>query len=147
MELPSPDTIQIALTVGSLAVAWLSVTKVALPFWHWCKRTSSKVGGALDTLGGREPIIERATGKELSPAVPPLGMVLAEMKAELARVGDVGERIDRVDARLDRQEARLDGLEQTTGALIAEKFENGAHAALSAVEKQNNDAIDGEVAE
>lgn len=137
MSLPNPDGVQILLTLGSLAVAWVSLRKVIVPAWKWCRQVSTRVGAALDTLGGRPPIVDRVTGKEVAPEQPPLGIVLADMKAELARVGDQSARLDRIESRVDTVESAVSGM-------LAEKYDNGTQAVLAAVEKRNADTIDAE---
>lgn len=125
VSLPTPDAVQIALTVGSLAAAWVCIWKVGAPTWRWIKGVSTRTGAALDTLGGRPPIVDRVTGKELSPEIPALGVVLADMSDRLDRVANVNDRLDRHDILFSKHDKAI-------SALIAGSAERAATALSSA---------------
>lgn len=130
-----PLALQIILGLGALATALITLRKVLVPAWRWARRVATRFGAALDTLGGRPPIIDRVTGQELSPEVPPLGIVLADMSQRLDKVANVNDRLDRIEGRVDTVESAVSGL-------LADKWESGTHAILAATEAQNRDVID-----
>ncbi len=145
-SLPAPDALQVALTVSTLAGIWVAWAKVIGPR---VKRGWGKAVGAFQTVAGRDPIIDKVTGKEVSPAVPPLGEQLAAVNdtmGELVKViqsnQDAHHRIDVVVTHQQVQDARMDDHDSTLAALIASKFESGARDALLSVEKANKDVID-----
>lgn len=144
MNLPSPDGVQILLTLGSLAVAIVALRKVIVPTWKGARRGWAKFTGFVEAIAGRDPILDKATGKELAPAVPPLGNRLSGIEDTMLRLVTVIESNQDAHKRIDGLETRVDGVETTVGALIGGTFERGAHDALAAVKQKNADAIDAE---
>lgn len=139
LTLPSPNGVQILLTLGSVAVALLALQKVFVPTWRWFGRVGNRITGALDNLGGREAFVDPATGK-LVEAIPPIGERLTSIDTRL-------DSLLNVNARLDSHEARLGDHDASIASLIAATFERGAHDVLKAVEKRNEGVIDGEATE
>lgn len=134
VALPTPDGLQIALTVVTLALGAIAIAKVFIPFARWLTATGGRFMGAIDNLAGRDPRIDRATGKTIE-GIPAIGDRFAGIEKRLDRVANVNDRLDRVEARVDVVEA-------TQAALIGGTFERGSKDLLSAVEKQNAGVID-----
>ncbi len=144
VALPTPDGLQIALTVVTLALGAIAIAKVFIPFARWLTATGGRFMGAIDNLAGRDPRIDRATGKTIE-GIPAIGDRFAGIEKRLDRVANVNDRLDRVRGRLlvtDAVEARVDVVEATQAALIGGTFERGSKDLLSAVEKQNAGVID-----
>lgn len=124
----------LTLTLLGLPVAVATLVKVVIPVCRWLWDVGGRVMGAIDNLAGREPRVDRATGKTIE-GIPAIGERFAGIEEKLDRVANVNDRLDRV-------EARVDIVESTQAALIAGNFERGANAALIAVETQRADTID-----
>lgn len=144
ISLPTPDAVQILLTLGSVAVAWVSLKKVVTPTWRKLRRGWGKAKGIVQAIGGRDPIHDPITGKEIAPAVPPLGENLAAINDTMSKLVAVIESNQNAHERIDHVVTRVDGHDTAIAALLADKWENGANAALAAVKKQQQDTIDGE---
>lgn len=121
MTLPNPDAIQIALTLSTLAVIWLGWAKVIGPK---AKRAWNRGVGFFQAIAGRDPIVDKASGAELSPAVPPIGERLASIDSGLSRLVEVIESTQNAHARIDNHETRITSLEVGTVERIVTKAES-----------------------
>lgn len=79
MDLPSPDILQISLTIGTGFLLYVAVVKAAIPVWRWSRNAIKSMSGLVAIFLGREPFIDAATGKSV-PAVPSLVDALVEIR-------------------------------------------------------------------
>lgn len=103
-------------------------------------------GAALDTVVGREAIVDNITGRELAPALPSIGKRMESMEGTVSRLVEVIEGQHQQDKRLDDHERRLKQLEDGTIERIAAKAESvSAWRAVEAVAKSTPpDEIEGD---
>lgn len=144
MHLPSPDAVQILLTLGSLAVAGIALRKVILPVWRKIKAAKAWFVTFFQTIGGRGPIVDPVTGKELAPAWPPLGVHMETVNATMLKLVDVIESTQNAHARIDANDARDDVQDAALAFILGDKWENGATANLAAVRLQQAGTSDEE---
>ncbi len=124
------DRFALVLSACTLVALWLGWLKILRPR---IRKLWQRVDGALDTLGGRPPIVDNESGRELAPALPPLGERLATMEDALVRLAD-----DRV--RLDALEHRVTALETAAVERIAIRAESAQM--LRAVAERDTDVVD-----
>lgn len=149
--LPSPDVIQVALTLSTLLVIWVGWVRYLGPR---LKHRTRRLVGFFQTIAGRDPIVDKITGKEVSPAVPPLGEQIAAINDNMAQLievvrsnQDAHHRIDGIEGRVGGVEGRVGGLEIAMGMIAGEKFERAGDAAMAAVEKAQAGTVDAEPTE
>lgn len=129
--MPTPDALQVALTLLTLAVTTVALVKVVIPVTRWAWSVGSRFMGAIDNIAGRDARVDRATGKTIE-AIPPIHDRFAGIESKL-------DGLANTDARFERLESRVDIVEATQAALIGGTFERGAEAVLKAVEKTTID--------
>lgn len=122
MTLPSPDRLAAIYTLCGLLALWVGWLKVARPKW---RRFRDRVSGTLDSIAGREPIVDKSSGRELAPRMPPIGEHLANINDRLNQLSDVR-------GTLDNHEGRLQALEDSRVEKIVSAAERAATAASSA---------------
>lgn len=137
MGLPTPDALQVALTLTTLAVVWVGWAKVIGPR---AKRAWGRSVGFFQAIAGRDPIVDKASGKELSPAVPPLGERLASIDDTMLRLVTVIESNQDAHHRIDNVEVRVDALEQGRVERIVSQAESAEM--WRAVANQSPDVVD-----
>lgn len=114
------------VTLCTLVGLWLGWLKVLRPR---ARRLWRRVDGALDTLGGRPPIVDNESGRELAPALPPLGERLATMEDALVRLATTSERMDEESRRLDTVTEQVGDLTRRVTVLETSSVERiAAHA-------------------
>lgn len=96
------------VTLCTLIGLWLGWLKVLRPR---ARRLWRRLDGALDTLGGRPPIVDNASGREIAPALPPLGERLATIEDALVHLMTTNTRMDKLTIRVDDHARRLTALE------------------------------------
>lgn len=107
-NLPSPDALQVALTCCTLLAFWIGWAKVARPR---VRDRWNRILGFFQAIAGRDPIVDKASGKEISPAVPPLGERLASIDDTMLRLVTVIESNQDAHKRIDNHELRIGTLE------------------------------------
>lgn len=96
------------LTLTTLVGVWIAWAKVIGPK---VKRAWSRGVGFFQTIAGRDPIIDKITGKEVAPAVPPLGEQLGSIHETMSKLVAVIESNQDAHHRIDNHEARITVLE------------------------------------
>lgn len=86
------------VAVFSLIAAWWRWVR---PRWHSARRTATAV---VETLVGREPIIDAATGRELVAPQPGLGMRMATIESALEKLADAKTTLDDHETRIGHLE-------------------------------------------
>lgn len=97
----------IAWCIGVAAAVYALVGKLwrwPVAVFRWCRRTVNRWGGVLDTLAGRPPIVDRATGREVAPAQPPLAHRFDGMEQQMRTLTEVVVSQRHQDERLDTHE-------------------------------------------
>lgn len=104
------------ITLGTLAGLFAA-------FWRWVRprlrRTTADTVAVRDAILGRDAIVDSITGREISPALPGIGVrmatteqrmtVLAEAVSKLA---DSHQHMESLDRRTDDHERRIKALEE-----------------------------------
>ena len=112
-------------------------------YWRWVrpriKRAQQTATAIVETLVGREPIVDAATGKELVPAQPGMGVRLASVEdgqrtqAEtIAKLTETVLKLDDAHHRLDTVETDMATIKSDVSALKAAAWERIATKAESA---------------
>lgn len=131
----------ITLTIGVCTLVGLAYAahRWASPRW---RRLSDRLGGAIDAIGGRPPMVDRATGREVSPAVPPLGVRLDRFEEGQDRLAVVVTDLAALirdqrdqDTRLDDHESRISTLETASLERTVTRAESAAMLNLVAQER------------
>lgn len=144
LHLPTPDGVQVLLTLSGVAGLWLGWAKVLGPR---LARGWSRFVGIFQAIAGRDAIVDKVSGREVSPAVPPLGEQLTSIHDTMAKLVAVVESNHDAHKRIDRHESVLASHDQAIGALIAGSNERAATALASAAlinAVTNKDLIVGE---
>ncbi|WP_232676662.1 hypothetical protein [Nocardioides sp. R-C-SC26] len=85
--------------IGVLAILGVIVT-----WYRWVKprwrRLVSRTTVALDSIVGRDPIVDEITGHELAPALPGIGQRMATVEEAVKTLADQHGRIDDIDRRV-----------------------------------------------
>lgn len=121
-----PWSSRIVLTGAAVAVL-LGFLRWVLPRF---RRVKAKVGGVSDAILGREAILDRATGKELVPAQPGIGVRLAsqEQNMELltitvTKLVDQQRAVQALTSVVDGHGDRITVLEDAAAERIVSKVE------------------------
>lgn len=144
MDLPTPDALQIALTLSTLVVIWVGWAKFLGPRvkakWDWFV-------GILQSIGGRDPIVDKRTGVEIAPMVPALGVQLLSIDKRFETVNEnMAQLIEVVKSNQDAHH-RIDSVEQRVTVLeTAEDARREVRAESTAMWQAvaNKDVIDAE---
>jgi hypothetical protein len=144
VNLPTPDALQVALTLTTLAAIWLGWAKVVGPK---LKPAWSRLVGTIQAIAGRDPIIDKVTGKEIAPALPPLGEQLSTINDTMAKLVVVIESNHDAHKRIDQVVQRVDGHDQALAILAGAQIEKAAlhkenAAFFDMVAKRDSDVID-----
>lgn len=115
------------------------------------RRVATRVGGAMDAIGGRPPVVDRSTGRELAPAMPPLGVRLDRFEQGQDRLAlVVTDLTDLIrdqraqDNRLDDHDLRITTLEQASLERTITRAESAAMLNLVAQEAAADPPLPGE---
>jgi hypothetical protein len=111
------------------------------------RRAASRVGAALDTIAGREAIVDNITGRELAPALPSIGERMDTMERTVSLLAQQqahqvvqDNEIAEIKVALGNHGDRIQQLEDGTIERIAAKAESvAAWRAVEAVAKQPAD--------
>lgn len=104
-----PVWLQILSGLTAILTVWVGWAKVVGPR---IKRAWSRGVGFFQTIAGRDPIIDKITGKEVAPAVPPLGEQMASINDTMGKLVAVIESNQDAHHRIDNHETRLVVLEE-----------------------------------
>lgn len=125
--------------------------KFARPRW---KELQRKVSAVFDSVAGRDPIIDPSNGREISPALPGIGVRMSDMEDWRAQQAELMQSLTEAVTRLADQapaiadlERRVTNLESATTERIVNKVE--AVKALEVIEAalQATPDIEGEAFE
>lgn len=147
MNLPSPDALQVALTCTTILAVWVGWAKFIGPR---VKRGWGRVVGIFQAIAGRDAIVDKVSGKEVAPAVPPLGEQLSTMNETIAKLVAVIESNHDAHERLNAHDKHLVAHDQAIGALISGSLERAATAMSSAAllnAVANGDIVNGDTDE
>ena len=146
MNLPTPDAVQVtltSLTIVGVLVGWI---KVLRPKWRHLR---DRIVAVFDTLAGRPPVHDPATGQTL-PALPPLNERLGSLEVAMTKLVDVmavsaehGQQLGEHAAALIDHARRIGDLEHARLERVTAQQESTEMWRAVA----NRDAIDGEAAE
>lgn len=120
-DLGNPDHLAVIYTASALIGLWVGWFKLVRPKW---RRFWAKLDGSLDTLNGRGPITDLATGRVLSPAQPPLGNRIANVEEAVSELREVVKLLTAVQRRLDEHASRISSLEDGRLERIVTKAES-----------------------
>lgn len=128
MSIPSPDGVQVVLTLSTVGALWFGWAKVAGPR---VKRQWNRLVGFVEAIAGRDAIVDKASGIEKAPAVPPLGVRLASIDDTMQKLvvviesnHDAHKRIDSVVADVAVLKVDVDGLKTAAVERIVTKSES-----------------------
>lgn len=147
MKPPSPDGLQVALTISTLLVIWIGWAKYVGPK---VRRFTDRAVGIFQAIAGRDAIIDKVSGKEVAPAVPPLGEQLSSINDTMAKLVAVIESNHDAHERLNAHDKHLVAHDQAIGALISGSLERAATAMSSAAllnAVANGDIVNGDATE
>lgn len=137
MNLPTPDALQVTLTASTLLVIWIAWAKYLGPR---IKAKWVRFVGFFQTIAGRDPIVDKVTGKEVSPAVLPLGEHLASINDNMAQLIEVVRSNQDAHHRIDGHETRINALESGRVERIVSQAESAEM--WRAVANQSPDLMD-----
>lgn len=116
----------------------LVVLLAAIGSWvRWLRPRVRKIGrevtGVRDSILGREAIHDSITGKEIAPALPGVGVRLAENERHLSVLSDAVAKIADSHVRLEDHESRIQKLEEAAVERVVGKAESiAAYRAIEA---------------
>lgn len=127
------DTQQLVALAGSALAALAALTG----WLRWVrpryKAASNKVWGALETLTGRDAIIERSTGRVIDPPLPSMGVRLEtlevktdDLTAIVASIAKSHAVMDNHELRLQDHDTRIEKLEAAAVERVVSKAESAA---------------------
>lgn len=131
-------------TLVTIAGGILALLLAVLGWLRWLRprvrKAISRTGAALDTIAGREAIVDNITGRELAPALPSIGKRMESVEGSVAQLVEVIKSQHQQDRRLDDHDHRIKQLEDGTIERIAGKAESVATwRAVEAIAKQGTD--------
>lgn len=137
------EKLELALGLSTLLALWVGWIKAGRPRW---RRFWGRVGAALDTLVGRDPIHDLASGSEL-PRIEPLPERLAHIEASQVHQAEIqaqqANTLAKVAEALERigdHERRIKALEVASLERTAQRLESAAM--LGAVARRDDDIVD-----
>ena len=110
------DFISDADLLSKLLATVIGLLTVTFTFFRWVrpqvKRAASDIQAGRDALIGREAIFDSITGKELSPALPGIGVRMATTEQQMSVLTDAVAKLADSTLRLDDHDQRLRRLEE-----------------------------------
>lgn len=92
----------------AIALGVVGVLGALLAAWRWARpryrAAKARTNAAIDSLVGRDAIVDTITGRELAPALPGIGQRMDVVEHTLAKLADQQNRIDDHETRLSRLE-------------------------------------------
>lgn len=110
---------QSAAALIGLALSSVALIKVVSIAWRIVAKVLRRVSGALDALLGRDPIVDPADGREVSPALPGIGQRMSTVEDAVKTLTEVVAEQKELRDRVEVHEARLNVLEPTVATLIS----------------------------
>jgi len=98
------DWAAVAGTASVLVAAAIGFRRRVIPWW---RRVSGKFDAITETLVGREAIHDAATGKELVPAQPGLGVRIATLEEGFSELAKQSHRMDTLERQMMQQGEQL----------------------------------------
>lgn len=147
------DTTDTLLAIGGVVTVFAGWWRWVRPRW---KRFWRKLVAALDSIVGRDAIVDSITGEEKVPALPGIGVRMAhqerltaentksmiELTETVATLAKVVEHQSRLDVLVEDHEKRLTALEAArVEQMIARKESTAAYEAIAAAHKGAADTI------
>lgn len=122
--------------LGGILVGW---AKWLRPRY---RRNRDRFVSAMDSLVGRDAVYDSITGKEIAPALPGMGVRMAQQEQQMQVLTDAVAKIAESHERLDDHERRLHKLEVAAVERVVTRAESAeAWRAIAAVaETQPPDA-------
>lgn len=124
-----------------LIIAIAAVVKIFLPVWRSVTGLGSDLRGGLSVLVGRDPFVDKATGKTVE-RVPPIGTALADIRGDISEMTKVIKKVADQDGRIGKLEKGHDEHATAIALLLATTFEKGADKLLKAEELKRADVIE-----
>lgn len=119
----------LALVLGAV-VTWLRWLRPRL------RNTIGQVGAVRDSILGREAVTDSITGRELAPALPGVGVRLADQERHLGILSEAVATIAASHVRLEDHETRIVRLEAGSVERVVARAESAhAWAAMEAATK------------
>jgi hypothetical protein len=113
--------------IVGLAVAIASLLAVVAGWLRWVRprwrRATAQVVGVRDAILGREALVDTITGVQRVPALPGVGVRLANTEEAIEKLTELVERQGDYGARIEALEVRLTAIEESTIERIAGKAE------------------------
>lgn len=115
----------VAITGSGIAIlaalgGWLKYIRPKL------KKKTNAVWGAVETLAGRDAIVNRATGRVMVPAVPGIGIRMENLETKTDELTSVVKSLAKTHAVLDNHEQRIQRLEEAAVERVVTKAESAA---------------------
>lgn len=134
------DLTAAAATLLGIFVGWITLIR---PRW---RKFVSRIVAALDTIAGREAVVDSITGRELAPALPSVGQRMDTLEQTVSKLVEaeiqrqqIDQRVTEAHQRIDLLERRVHGLEDGAIERVANKAESvAAWRAVEAVAKQGD---------
>lgn len=131
---------ELALGLGGLLVMVAGGLRWARPKWRQFKNDAL---GARDALVGREAIIDRASGREVAPAIPGIGHRMATVEQVLVTLVDNEHRLSAAEDAISSLRADVTRLDAAYVERIVTKAESAsAWRAVEAAIDATPDHID-----
>lgn len=124
-----------AATLLGIVIGWMKWVRPRI------RKGVDQVTGVRDAILGREAIVDSITGKELAPALPGMGVRMAQQEAvsklqqeQMTLLTDAVAKLANTHQRLDDHDRRLNALEAAAIERVATKAESvAAWRAVAAV--------------
>jgi len=124
--------VAIAATLGALAICWRYVRRG----WRAWRAARTKATAVMDAILGRDAILDSITGEEIAPALPGMGVRLAQQEQQMELITAAVTSLASQKDALNDHERRIKALEDAALERVAAKTE--ATAAWRAVEAVAN---------
>lgn len=131
--MPDLSTLQWIIAAAAVLAVVAGWVKTVMPMWR-------RLTGTLDALGGRPPLVDKASGKEVAPALPPLGVRLSNIDDNLARLADTIDSLNDAHRRIDAVEQRVSVLEDSRVERVVAQAES-AHMWRAVADKVEEDNL------
>jgi hypothetical protein len=122
--------------VLGIVIGWLRWVRPRL------RHLFDQIGAVRDSILGREAVTDSITGAELAPALPGVGVRLAEQEKHLGILSEAVATIAQSHARLEDHEGRIVALEAAAVERVVTRAESAAAwAAMEAATKATPDEV------
>lgn len=132
----SSSVVLLGAVVGALALLW---TKVGRKAWVGYRTARAKATAVGDAILGRDAVVDTITGKEIAPALPGIGVRMANQEQQMEAITVAVTRLASHQETLIDHEGRLKALEEASIERVVTKAESAAaFRAIEAVAQQNH---------